>query len=239
AIDINTCGRGMEPDVEPIARDDAMAWSLYLRGFAVLAQRSPDASHLHHARTCAEQLIAIRSPTEPGFCAWGLPYAWKEQPAHHPYGITTAMCGDALLDAKRAGVAIDDRILRETGDWLARGLTWHQETTNSAAPEFSPGITYLATNVAARTAGFLRQLARDRLTDATTTQRAEHALRYTLGMMQPGGYWFYGRHTLTTESKPKVDNLHTAYVLEGLIRAHATYRRWFPSSLARQTRQAI
>src|SRR5690606_17660664 len=76
-------------------------------------------------------------------------------------------------------------------------------------------------------------------TDATTTQRAEHALRYTLGMMQPGGYWFYGRHTLTTESKPKVDNLHTAYVLEGLIRAHATYRRWFPSSLARQTRQAI
>lgn len=240
AIDPETCGRGREPDVDDAERDDAMAWSLYARGYALLARRTNDAAFRTAARTCAEQLIAIRSPVDDDFSAWGLPYAWKEQESHHPYGITTAMCGDALLDVRRAGVTIDETILRKTGAWLARGLTWHEESPDSAAPEFSPGITYLATNVAARTAGFLQQLALEGLADdAVIRRRGTQALRYTLGMMQSGGYWFYGRHDLQTESKPKVDNLHSAYVLEGLIRSLNTYRKWFPPSDAKRTRAAV
>lgn len=240
AISTEDCGRGREPERGDTERDDAMAWSLYTRGFAWLARSPRRRAHADAFANCVDRLLASSSPVGPDRRAWGLPYAWKEQAAHHPYGITTAMCGDALLDARDAGARVDDGVLNETGAWLARDLAWHERADGqSGCPEFSPGMTYLATNVAARTAGFLLALTAAGMGDDTVRRRGLQALRYTLDEMQEEGGWFYGRHDLGTASKPKIDNIHTAYVLEGLARARQAGAAVLGESLVERTSEAI
>ena len=148
-IDSRSCGRGGEPEVDGV-HDDAMAWSLYGRGYVFLAERGNSEQFREAAATCVRRILELRSPVAcASQCAWGLPYSWKEQPAHHPYGITTAMCGDFLLDAAAAGITPELDALQGAVTWLTEGITWRQRP-GGACPEFSPKMTFLATNVAAR-----------------------------------------------------------------------------------------
>jgi hypothetical protein len=141
------------------------------------------------------------------------------------------MCGDFLLEAARAKLDFDRSMIARTGAWLCKGLQWRGEGQRAACPEFSPTIGSLATNVAARTAGFLLQAdaAGFAAPDPGMRDHGLRALRYVLARQLPGGSWHYGQRSLSHPPKPKVDNLHTAYVLEGLLRAaptlHGLWRR--------------
>jgi len=229
AINPHTCGRGAEPDVHE-EHDDAMAWSLYGRGFTLLFRSGGQRRFRTAAETCLQRLMELRSPIDDArHTAWGLPYPWKEQPAHHPYGITTAMCGDFLLEADSAGLGLDESAIEGAATWLIQGLAW-QNRESQSCPEFSPRMQFLATNVAARTAGFLLATSRHRSIPRALRHDAhcfgQRALLYTLEEMRPPGYWYYGRRAIDIDPKPKVDNLHTAYVIEGLLRARSSLGKW-------------
>ena len=111
ALDPMRCGFGNEPGIGH-PNDDPMAWSLYGRGFLKLWKVGGSPSHRVIVERAIARLSATRSPRVKGI-AWGLPYPWKGHEANHPYAITTAMCGDFLLDAARAGFRFDTAMLED------------------------------------------------------------------------------------------------------------------------------
>lgn len=169
-------------------------------------------TYIDDALECARILDTVKSENETG-CCWGLPFSWREQPAGHPYTITTVFCADAFLSLyyHTKDMAYLDAI-HKISEWILQEDMWHHFSENSACPYYSPALRICVVNVASKMASFLLRAAsllKGKEEEALSS--AKKAFNFVIGSQKRLGFWNYD-----TKSNI-IDNHHTALILNGLI----------------------
>jgi len=217
AVGLERCGFGPDP-YDPEPRHHPMAYALYIRGLVSLYRATGDPAVLQAAEALTQRLGDLSTGAPRG---WGLPFAWQGQPADHPYSITTALCGHAMLELFEAGngsIALE--LLQSACTWLVDGVEWTGDDS-TGSPWYAPGVPDVAVNVASQAGGLLFAAA-----GVASTPRAEErgvaALRLVAKGQHGLGYWTYrpaGEATASPINDASIDAVHTAYVLDGLVAA--------------------
>lgn len=197
-----------------------MALASYLRALAVASRLPEPEAGLDS--DWIPVLIERLSATAVAPGAWGLGVSWYEQDASEPYAITTARCVLSLIAAGRAGHERALPLAREGADWLAERLPWTELPSGERAPAYSPTLPFALPNIAAQVAAALAEASA-----ATAERRHEKQLSEArsavLSWQLPNGWWPYapGEAPLVRGRRGdlRLDLVHSAYVLEGLILA--------------------
>ena len=203
-----------------------MAYALYARGMVELAVATGDPEWRDAAEAAGHRLLEL---ADSDGRAWGLPFAFRELPPHHPYAITSAVACLAL-NALANSVGTEPWVgaSRASAGWLARILPW-TDAGMGAAPWYAPGEPLLAHNVAAMTSAALSQ-AFLLHGDPDFRERAVAAARYVVSRQHASGLWPYAATgTAATERNlapdTVVDLVHSSYTIDGLILALMAARR--------------
>lgn len=199
-IELERCGFGPDEYAPGESHEHAMAYALYLRGLATLHRLTGDTGHLDRARIVRDRLLEL---------TWGLPFAYRDLPAGHPYTITTAIAGSAFAALARADERDDaaSEGVERAVHWLLDELPWAD-----GVPTYAPGFPAVTHNVSAMVAGFLAEAGRD---EGRGALEAVRAAQHPLGLWSYGPSWDEQPSGLPWESV--VDSLHSAYVLDGLL----------------------
>lgn len=205
-------GYGIDPYCMNEEHHYPMAYACICIASSQLYALTHCSAYIEDALECARILDAVKSGNEIGYC-WGLPFSWREQPAGHPYTITTVFCADAYLSLylQTKDVAYLD-VINKISEWILHEDIWHHFSKDSACPYYSPALRICVLNVASKTASFLLRAApflRDKKEAAL--DKAEKAFDFVIGSQAKLGFWRYD-----TKSNI-IDNHHTAFILNGLI----------------------
>ena len=218
AVGISTCGFGPDP-YDPEPRHHPMAYALYARGLVALHRATGDGEFLVAADALGERLGALSHGTPAG---WGLGFEWKGHPAEHPYTITTALCGHAMLELAEAGNRGGaQELVHSACAWLLDAVEWSGDE-QVAGPLFAPNFNDVVLNVASQSGGFLVAAA-GVAAIPEATKRGIAALRFVQEHQHGLGYWPYRTERRADEAgattDASVDAVHTSYVLDGLAAA--------------------
>lgn len=194
-----------------------MAGALLLRAHLSMYGVTGDEKYMDWARDVLGRLLDVSSQFDGG--CWGLGFPWRGYPARHCYAITTAMVGDALCDAQ---LVIPDPTIRRSvvsaASWLVEALPWARWRTGSC-PWFACGFPVLANNVAAKVGLFLLR-AGVVTSNKAFTRMGQQGLSFVLANQEADGFWSYAVPSRGIDVAAKTeDSLHTAYIVESLVRA--------------------
>lgn len=220
-VEPDTCGFGRDP-YHATPADHAMAYAYYARGYASLYRATSDERYLGAADVALERLVGL--PTPGDHLAWGLPFTANNLEPGHPYAITTALCSLAFLERHLSSP--HDASLEAAHDacrWLTRTLPW-TDVAGTRAPTYAPGFPAVAVNVAAMVAAALYGVA-GQVGAPRFRADAVASLVHVRDAQAESGFWPYASPEFDAcwpshrrgeiAAHRVVDNLHSAYVLDG------------------------
>lgn len=166
--------------------------------------------------TLVDWLDQHRHTDYPG-ASWSYPFAFRSRinfPPGTPYSITTAICGEALLDY--AIYRKDDLargLAHEVGVFIADALPRYT-TEHGVYLPYTPIDDFAVHNVSISLGALLARLARD--FDAPAwAELAHEVLQFTLSEQRDdGAFEYWAAHQSTGRH---VDNYHTGFVLRALL----------------------
>lgn len=184
--------------------------------------RMPDDLGIDAARRtdwCIDRLEALRAPGYEEPC-WGYHFDVETRYFFYskatPNTIATAFAGHALLDAaERRGSARAAGLAAGVGEFFMRRIEATPDPGGGAFLGYFPGDRTPIHNASLLAASVLARLAA-RGADAGHAERARAALRYALANQRDDGSWPYSEGP--GEHGDWVDNFHTGYVLDALLR---------------------
>jgi len=240
AIDISRAGYGIDPYDESGPKDHPMAYGLMASGFARLYQATCNDDYLIYAKLCLRKLRELS--LHPAKLCWGLPFSFKGFAPFHPYTITTAIAAEGFLDVyhlSREPAYMHD--LRKICSWLVEDLKWKHIDQSKACPWFAPQWPLLANNVASKVGSVLFRSG-SILREPRFKMYGTKAMRYVLSRQDLQGFWVYGEQEGKGNTLAVIDNIHTAYTLEGIIDyyyAFPLFIRWCKFDLRKQIQKGL
>ncbi len=221
---------GVGPDdYDETPRHHPMAEAKYVLACLDLAAAGVLRAELGARLDAALERLEASALRDDGRLAWGLGFPYRDLPADEPFVITTAMVLEAATAAAaaptprpEAWAALRDGAVR----WLLEGVGRIADS-GARLPAYSPHLPLVAYNVAAAWAGALTGALGPGHGRLPEVRAVAAAVR---DRVIPGVGWPYG------PDNPRVDLLHTGYVVRGLLAAlpgdEAVVRAGLPGLLA-------
>ena len=162
-----------------------------------------------------ESIKTLRSPNIPYWC-WGYSFPWQGRyllvPRGEPNLVCTVFVANTLIDVYESNHNTEClAIAASAAEFLLNELYWEDKNGHAG---FSYPLPAHQTQV--HNANFLGAAFFCRIYNHTGEQNflepAMKAARYSAGMQNPNGSWYYGEH----ETQHWVDNFHTGYNLSAL-----------------------
>lgn len=205
-------GYGIDPYCYDQPRHHSMAYACVCIANCNLYNLTHDANYLRDAIECADMLNNLKLESETGY-SWGLGFGWREQPPEHSYTITTIFCADAFLSLytiTKNTKYLD--VLNKISEWILQKNMWHCLSGDSACIYYSPALKICVLNVASKTASFLFRISTiSEYKNKEASDMAKKAFNFVMNSQKKGGFWNYSLQS------DIIDNLHTAFILEGLL----------------------
>jgi hypothetical protein len=189
---------------------DPKATALFVSAYVKRA-KSDDESSRATARSLADRLLSLRSPSTSYWC-WGYSFPWQTRkelvPRFSPNLVTTVFAANALLDAHELGLGQDCLTAAvSAGDYITRELYW-EDRDHAAFAYPRPDIRIPVHNANLLGAALLCRLAT--LTgERSSVDVALRVARYSARSQKPDGSWPYG----VAATQQWIDNFHTGYNL--------------------------
>ena len=166
--------------------------------------------------TLVEWLDQHRHTDHPG-ASWSYPFGHHSRiyfPAGTPWGIVTAICGEALLDY--ASLAADERawdLARQAAVFISDAIPLI-ETDRGAYMTYTPIDDFAIHNASLSMGAFLARAGKE-LNERDWREVAGRVLDYTLSeQLEDGAFDYWAAHQSTGRH---VDNYHTGFVLRALL----------------------
>lgn len=205
-------GQGIDEYYRKEKQNYPEAYAKYAQGYLSLYKSTNEEGHLDKVNAGISWLINNKAPTYSNY-SWGLPFKWKDVPSNEPYLITTSFVGLSLIDIYNNEE--DNGLLKTIGsvrDWIFRdnsGESRDQKFFTYYSPHEEN--RYFIPNAASIALAFLVNLP-DSIKDDKTKERINWIKEAIMVSQSPDGSWKYSSRS------NEVDNLHTAYTIEGLCR---------------------
>jgi len=225
-------GWGVDPYVPQTPHHYPEAYALWGQGYVSLYELTDDPTFLRLAQDSAAWLMKNTSPRY-SLPSWGLPWRWEawQAPPDISYVTTSVSAGQLFLALY---VVTKKAVYLDTGCKIARWMIYENgadDTPSGLWLNYAnfPPLKHPIFNATALGSGYFAQLYR--LTNLENYKEwALKTARFVLTHQKPNGSWPYSVHV------PTVDNVHTAYTLEGLWQAYSLLTAEQQESLVRGAR---
>ena len=216
------------------------AYGMFATGYINLYRISKNDEHLNRARECLEWLVVNKSPSTHDFC-WGQPWKWECIPPNDPQVVQTIFSIRPFFYYYKITKNIKYlNIAKSTVKWLLSNYV-HDEKTGEHFFWYTPHNCnkHFIVNSTAEAIGFLGEFSK--YIDEHTIKITKEIVNFIIKSQNKDGSWLYGFRTPSAQSEnklfkenpsniwkvpmlkilyyrpgPHIDNVHTAYVLEGL-----------------------
>lgn len=191
-------------------------YAKYAVGYLFLYKQTENDEYLRLCRDALQWLKNNTSPYYNDYC-WGLPFDFDGVPANGPYLLTTSFCGHAFLDYYEYS---NDTTYLNTAEsamnWIVDNLFMKIGGNDILCYSPYDGDRYFIPNAVSIGLGFLSRVSEYTHRDIDPVVKA--VLQPLLSSQNSKYLWRYSTRS------PTIDNLHNAYVLEGLWRYWLSYR---------------
>jgi hypothetical protein len=208
-------GRGKDPYAPDEDFEYAEAYAVWGTGYLRLFEYTHREKYLGLAKCAADWLVQSRY-TNYEHLAWGLPWSWqrRQAPPGQAYVTTTAFAGNLFLSlylATHETVYLE--FARDVARWISEENGHTQESTGIWFHYTDhSSFQFPICNATSLASGFLARLYMVSQEDKWN-RLVESSMTWLLSQQQKNGAWVY-----STE-RPRIDNLHTGFTIEGLCQA--------------------
>lgn len=171
----------------------------------------------NEARSLLDDLLSMRL-SSPGGACWGYNFDWQSRAFFAPRGtptvVPTAFAARALIEAANA---FNDQsyvvVARSACDFILHDLNRSKEADDEICFSYSPLDRSRVFNASLLAAEALAAVGKS-TGEAELNNWAMRATRYVIRRQRDDGSWVYG----AAANQSWIDNFHTAFVLESLLR---------------------
>ena len=202
-------GYGIDEYVKEIKLHYPEVYAKFAKGYLFMFKAIGEKRFINYAKNSLEWLIKNKSPFYENYC-WGLPFKYKCVPANGPYLLTTSFCGQAFLDFyELTHESKYLEIVKSSVKWIFEDLSGEKFNDGSIL-FYSPYECnkYFIPNAVSISIGFLVRASK--YLSKSIYQPTEKIVKSLIDFQNPDGSWYY------SVKSTSIDNLHTAFVLEGL-----------------------
>lgn len=170
---------------------------------------SKEEKYFDLCKNSLEWLMENKSPYYNNYC-WGLPFKHECVPANGPYLLTTSFCSQAFLDFYE--LTKENKYLEVVNSavkWIFEELGG-EKSNDVFFLYYSPYECdrYFIPNAVSIALGFLVKASK--YLSKNIDEINEEIVRTLIDFQNPDGSWYYSTKSTV------IDNIHTAFVLEGL-----------------------
>lgn len=201
-------GYGIDEYAKEIKFHYPEGYAKFGRGYLFMFKATGEEKFIDYAKSSLKWLMQNKSPYYDDYC-WGLPFKYKCAPANGPYLLTTSFCGQTFLDIYK--LTHENKyleIVKSVVKWVLEALSG-EKFNEGFILFYSPYECnrYFIPNAVSIAIGFLIRVSKYlKYIDETN----EKIIRALISFQNPDSSWYY------SVKSTSIDNLHTAYVLEGL-----------------------
>lgn len=206
----DNCGYGLDEYARSKKLHYPEAYAKFAKGYLSLFDATGEEKFSTYARNSLEWLIKNKSRYYRDY-SWGLPFKWDCVPKDGPYLLTTSFCGQSFLDFySLTGETRYLKIVKSAMNWVLEEL---------GGETFGDGFffyyspykcdRYFIPNAVSISVAFLINASRC-TKNPKIQDKIRECVRAITKFQNPDGSWHYSTRSTV------IDNLHTAYTLEGL-----------------------